>query len=218
MRRTPPPAACIDAVVWLQAPSEVRRTRALSRDGATYEPFWDIWADPGGGLAGRRRRGRAADVVVDPGPAGAAPEQVLAALASLPVLEHALAPERAARERRPAGSRRRRGSLSGRRGGLPPPVCRRSPQRLAGQFQRPRSRRPEPDQHHGRRRRQLRPVGRAPQRHHAGAPAQHHRTDRRRVLPLAGQRLGTPPRHRRRGRARRLRPGLARLPGLRTQA
>ena len=88
----------LDAVVWLQAPSEARRTRALSRDGATYEPFWDIWADQEEAWLAGDDAAAAADVVVESGPAGAAPEQVLAALASLPALEHALAPERAARE------------------------------------------------------------------------------------------------------------------------
>ena len=30
--------------VWLEAPDDVRRERALSRDGETYAPHWDRWA------------------------------------------------------------------------------------------------------------------------------------------------------------------------------
>ncbi len=40
-----PPAAAYAAVrVWLEAPDDVRRERALSRDGETYAPHWDRWA------------------------------------------------------------------------------------------------------------------------------------------------------------------------------
>jgi para-aminobenzoate synthetase len=31
----------LSAVIWAEAPDEVRRTRALDRDGETYEPYWD---------------------------------------------------------------------------------------------------------------------------------------------------------------------------------
>ncbi|WP_309106279.1 chorismate-binding protein [Arthrobacter sp.] len=34
----------LDAVVWTEAPDDERRARALSRDGSTYEPYWDLWA------------------------------------------------------------------------------------------------------------------------------------------------------------------------------
>ncbi|WP_053382462.1 nucleoside/nucleotide kinase family protein [Leucobacter celer] len=30
--------------VWIECPAEVRRSRALSRDGETYAPHWDRWA------------------------------------------------------------------------------------------------------------------------------------------------------------------------------
>ncbi|WP_413331490.1 AAA family ATPase [Microbacterium sp. 2P06AB] len=30
--------------IWLDAPSEVRRRRALTRDGETYRPHWERWA------------------------------------------------------------------------------------------------------------------------------------------------------------------------------
>jgi hypothetical protein len=40
-----PPAAAFAAVrVWVDAPTEVRKQRALSRDGETYAPHWDRWA------------------------------------------------------------------------------------------------------------------------------------------------------------------------------
>ena len=32
-------------LVWLDAPTEVRRERALTRDGDTFAPYWDGWAD-----------------------------------------------------------------------------------------------------------------------------------------------------------------------------
>jgi uridine kinase len=40
-----PPAGAHAAVrVWVDAPTEVRKERALSRDGETYAPHWDRWA------------------------------------------------------------------------------------------------------------------------------------------------------------------------------
>ena len=40
-----PPAAAFAAVrVWVEAPTSVRKERALSRDGETYAPHWDRWA------------------------------------------------------------------------------------------------------------------------------------------------------------------------------
>ena len=31
-------------LIWLDGPTEVRRARAMVRDGETYEKWWDIWA------------------------------------------------------------------------------------------------------------------------------------------------------------------------------
>lgn len=31
--------------VWLELDDSTRRVRALRRDGATYEPWWDVWAE-----------------------------------------------------------------------------------------------------------------------------------------------------------------------------
>ncbi|SOC54566.1 hypothetical protein [Ornithinimicrobium cerasi] len=37
-------ADLLDVRVWLEAPTDVRRSRALGRDGATTAPWWDMWA------------------------------------------------------------------------------------------------------------------------------------------------------------------------------
>lgn len=41
---TPATAALSDVRVWVEAPAELRRQRALRRDGDTYRPHWDRWA------------------------------------------------------------------------------------------------------------------------------------------------------------------------------
>lgn len=35
----------IDFGIWLQAPEDFRRDRALARDGQTYRPYWSTWAE-----------------------------------------------------------------------------------------------------------------------------------------------------------------------------
>ena len=35
----------LSVLVWVDAPPAVRKERALSRDGGTYAPYWDVWAD-----------------------------------------------------------------------------------------------------------------------------------------------------------------------------
>lgn len=35
----------ISFLLWVDAPLAVRRERALARDGATYEAWWDVWAE-----------------------------------------------------------------------------------------------------------------------------------------------------------------------------
>jgi uridine kinase len=53
--------------VWLELDDETRRARALGRDGPTYEPWWDVWAEQEERhLAVDGPRGLA-DVVVDVG-------------------------------------------------------------------------------------------------------------------------------------------------------
>ncbi|CAN7300665.1 hypothetical protein LJR045_001527 [Microbacterium sp. LjRoot45] len=41
---TPATAQLSDVRVWVEAPAELRRQRALRRDGDTYRPHWDRWA------------------------------------------------------------------------------------------------------------------------------------------------------------------------------
>lgn len=41
---TPRTHLLCDIAVWVTAPTEVRRKRALDRDGETYAPHWDMWA------------------------------------------------------------------------------------------------------------------------------------------------------------------------------
>ncbi len=35
----------LSLLLWVEAPPEVRKRRALARDRGVYEPFWDIWAE-----------------------------------------------------------------------------------------------------------------------------------------------------------------------------
>ena len=37
-------AAFTSLIVWMEAPQDTRRKRALDRDGELYEPFWEQWA------------------------------------------------------------------------------------------------------------------------------------------------------------------------------
>lgn len=41
---TPEVARLADLTVWVEAPTDSRRRRALARDGETYRPHWDRWA------------------------------------------------------------------------------------------------------------------------------------------------------------------------------
>ena len=49
-------------LVWLDGPPEVRRARAMGRDGETYEKWWDIWAAQERELFGAEQTEAAADV------------------------------------------------------------------------------------------------------------------------------------------------------------
>jgi hypothetical protein len=35
----------LSALLWVEASTATRKERALSRDGETYAPFWDVWAE-----------------------------------------------------------------------------------------------------------------------------------------------------------------------------
>jgi hypothetical protein len=52
------------AAIWLELPLEERRRRALARDGGTYEPWWDVWAEQEARFADRERPRGLADLVL----------------------------------------------------------------------------------------------------------------------------------------------------------
>jgi len=87
----------IDAVVWAESPDDVRRTRALDRDGATFEPHWDRWAAQEEEWLGRDDVPRHADLRVQNLADGSAPYDLLQLLPYLPALAQVLAPELSAR-------------------------------------------------------------------------------------------------------------------------
>ena len=92
----------LDAVIWVHAPQQARKQRALERDGDSYAPFWDSWAEQEELLLGEGGPSGAtaalADILVD-STDGVAPalDFVLDALTQLPALEHVLSPELARR-------------------------------------------------------------------------------------------------------------------------
>jgi len=49
-------------LIWLDAPPEVRRARAMARDGEIYEKWWDIWAAQEADLFTAENTEAAADV------------------------------------------------------------------------------------------------------------------------------------------------------------
>ncbi|SDT62822.1 para-aminobenzoate synthetase [Pseudarthrobacter equi] len=87
----------LGAVIWADSPEEVRRTRALQRDGETYEPYWDQWAAQESEWLAGDDVAAAADLQVRNVADGSAPEDVLQLLPYLPVLAQVLAPELSAR-------------------------------------------------------------------------------------------------------------------------
>lgn len=60
----------LSLLIWVEAPVEQRKARALSRDGETYAPFWDLWAQQEHRLFAADSIRAAADVVVDTGKGG----------------------------------------------------------------------------------------------------------------------------------------------------
>ncbi|WP_320536789.1 aminodeoxychorismate synthase component I [Pseudarthrobacter sp. IC2-21] len=87
----------LSAVIWADSPEDVRRTRALERDGGTYEPFWEQWAAQEADWLATDDVPAQADIRVLNQADGSAPEDVLQALAYLPVLGPVMVPERAGR-------------------------------------------------------------------------------------------------------------------------
>lgn len=87
----------LSAVVWADAPEQDRRSRALARDGESYEPYWDEWAAQEQEWLAADDVPAHADIRVLNRADGAAPAEVLQALQYLPAVAPALLPELAAR-------------------------------------------------------------------------------------------------------------------------
>jgi uridine kinase len=54
----------VSLVVWVDAPDDVRKTRALDRDGDVFAPYWDQWAADEERVLAREGTRERADVVV----------------------------------------------------------------------------------------------------------------------------------------------------------
>ncbi|WP_258803822.1 aminodeoxychorismate synthase component I [Pseudarthrobacter sp. NS4] len=87
----------LNAVIWAESPDDVRRTRALDRDGATYEPYWDQWAAQETEWLAGDDVPQHADVRVHNLADGSAVTDLLQLLPYLPALAPVLAPELSAR-------------------------------------------------------------------------------------------------------------------------
>lgn len=51
-------------LVWVDAPTHVRKSRSLARDGDTFAPHWDAWARDEQALFARERTRERADLVI----------------------------------------------------------------------------------------------------------------------------------------------------------
>lgn len=60
----PATAAAADLTIWVECDPEQRRRRAIERDGATYEPWWDVWAAQEDEHVSLHQPQRLADVIV----------------------------------------------------------------------------------------------------------------------------------------------------------
>lgn len=89
--------AMLDAVVWVEASGDERRRRALTRDGSTYEPYWDSWAAQEDEWLSTDQVISAADIHVKNLADGSAPDDVLRTLMYLPAVASILSPELSAR-------------------------------------------------------------------------------------------------------------------------
>ncbi|TNB69622.1 aminodeoxychorismate synthase component I [Arthrobacter sp. BB-1] len=87
----------LSAVIWADSPEEIRRTRALDRDGGSYEPYWDQWAAQEEEWLRTDDVPQHADIRVLNRADGSAPADVLQLLPYLPALYPVLSPELSAR-------------------------------------------------------------------------------------------------------------------------
>jgi hypothetical protein len=58
-------AAYASVLVWMEAPESVRKKRALDRDGETFAPHWDIWAEQEDAMLAREHTPDRADYLID---------------------------------------------------------------------------------------------------------------------------------------------------------
>ncbi|GAA0997682.1 nucleoside/nucleotide kinase family protein [Subtercola frigoramans] len=58
-------AALATLTVWVELDDATRRDRALARDGETYEPYWEMWAEQENDFIAREGPRSLADVVID---------------------------------------------------------------------------------------------------------------------------------------------------------
>lgn len=56
---------CLAAVVWLEGDVDVRRRRGLDRDGESFRPHWEAWADQEHDLFRAQHTREHSDLVVD---------------------------------------------------------------------------------------------------------------------------------------------------------
>jgi uridine kinase len=54
----------LSLLIWVEAPTAVRKQRALARDGGVYAPFWDTWAAQEAAHFSAEETRRHADVIV----------------------------------------------------------------------------------------------------------------------------------------------------------
>jgi len=84
----------LDATIWVSGADEERKSRALARDGESYVPFWDTWAEQELHWLAADPVQESADLTVrDTGQAGTV-DEVLELLGHHPALSAELTPER----------------------------------------------------------------------------------------------------------------------------
>ncbi|GAA4422345.1 AAA family ATPase [Georgenia halophila] len=57
-------APFVDVLVWLDAPADVRRRRAMERDEGSWTQMWDVWAEQESALLTARDARAAADLII----------------------------------------------------------------------------------------------------------------------------------------------------------
>ncbi|KQV75983.1 hypothetical protein ASC61_13745 [Aeromicrobium sp. Root344] len=57
----------LSLLIWVEAPADVRKERALARDGGVFAPYWDVWAAQESDHFAVEETRRHADVVVHTG-------------------------------------------------------------------------------------------------------------------------------------------------------